>query len=59
MTLCNLAYIQNLKLIRAEKMTFARGMGLVLSGKTLAKGYKVSLARSTDSVSTEREVYMT
>lgn len=33
--------------------------GVVVSGETWAKGYKVSFARSTDSVWTEREVHVT
>lgn len=59
MTLCHLAYVWNLKFIRAERMAFAGVMRVVVRGETLAKGCRMSLARSTDSMWDEREVCVT
>lgn len=59
MTLCHLAYVWNLKFIRAERMVFAGVMRVVVRGEILAKGCRMRLARSTDSMWDEREVCVT
>lgn len=56
MTLCHFAYVWNLKFVRAERMTFAGVMRVVVSEETLAKGCEMSLARSTDSLWNKKSV---